>query len=412
MRGSDRLVYLDHAATTPCDRRVADAMADAYREQLGNPHALHHAPGRRAAALVAEARERIARAVGADPDEVVFTSGATESNNLAIRGAAGATRGALTTCRTEHASVLRPCERLAAEGWQVDHVPPDRWGRLDLVDIAAAFRPETRLVSLMWVNNELGTIHDVAAIGRLVRARDAVLHVDAAQAIGRVPIDTRACDIDLLTLSGHKIYGPHGIGALIVGRRARARGLSPLVLGGGQQDGLRGGTVDVVGALGLGLACELARVDLASTTNAATALTARIRSWIGELAGARCLSPPDAVPGVVCVAFDGIDASDLLACLEGVAISAHAACHDDPTRTSHVLDAIGVTRDVAASAVRISIGRSTTRDELDRGLAELADTIAFLRTLTTAKGDRPWTSNDSRSNTTGRTTAARWSAKS
>ena len=382
VRGWDRLVYLDHAASTPCDGRIVTAMSAAYDERLGNPHALHHAPGRRAAAIVDEARERIARCVGALPAHVVLTSGATESNNLAIRGAAlGAPRRALITCRTEHASVLRPCELLAAEGWRVDHVPTDRWGRLDLVDLGAAFRTETHLVSLMWVNNELGTVHDIAAIGRLVRAHDALLHVDASQAVGRVPVDMAACDVDLLTLSGHKIYGPHGTGALVVGPRARERGLAPLFAGGAQQDGLRAGTVNVVGALGLGMACELASTDRAFAGAAATELAARIRGWLAELAGARCLSPPDAVPGLVGVAFDGIDASDLLACLEGVAISAHAACHDDPARTSHVLEAIGVPREIATGAVRISVGRATTRDELDAGLAEIAEKVTFLRAL-------------------------------
>lgn len=377
VRGGEPIVYLDHAATTPCDPRVTAAMAAVYAEPLGNPHALHHAPGRRAAQLVAEARERIARAVGADPDDVVLTSGATESNNLAIAG----TRGAVLTCRTEHASVLRPCERQINLGARVDHVPTDRFGRVDVAAVAAALHAETRLVSLMWVNNELGTVHDIAAIGRLVRAHDALLHVDASQAVGRVPVDMAACDVDLLTLSGHKIYGPHGTGALVVGPRARERGLAPLFAGGAQQDGLRAGTVNVVGALGLGMACELASTDRAFAGAAATELAARIRGWLAELAGARCLSPPDAVPGLVGVAFDGIDASDLLACLEGVAISAHAACHDDPARTSHVLEAIGVPREIATGAVRISVGRATTRDELDAGLAEIAEKVTFLRAL-------------------------------
>jgi cysteine desulfurase len=384
VRGSERLVYLDHAATTPCDPRVVAAMTDVYREGLGNPHALHHEAGRRAAELVAEARERVARSVGADPEGVVFTSGATEANNLAIGSG-----GAVVTCRTEHVSVLRPCERAA----RVDHIPTDRWGRLDPADVEAAFRPSVRLASLMWVNNELGTIHDIAAIGRLARARDILLHVDAAQAVGRVPVDMRDAGVDLLTLSGHKVYGPHGVGALVVGPRARERALAPLVVGGAQQGGLRAGTVNVAGAVGLGLACELARTESAEVA----ALTARIRSWLGELPGAHCLSPPDAAPGVVGVAFEAIDASDLLACLEGVAISAHAACHDDVTRTSHVLEAIGTPPELATGAVRISVGRTTTRDELDRGLAELAEKITFLRALrmphaagrtSNAKGER------------------------
>src|SRR5262249_2455440 len=199
----------------------------------------------------------------------------------------------------------------------VDYIPADRWGHLDPADVDAAFRPDVRLASLMWVNNELGTVHDIAAIGRLARARDVLLHVDAAQAIGRVPVDMRAAGVDLLTLSGHKIYGPHGVGALVVGPRARERGLAPLVVGGGQQSGIRAGTVNVAGAVGLGLACELARTASASEV---IALTARIRSWLGELPGAHCLSPPDAAPGVVGVAFEAIDASDLLACLDGVAV--------------------------------------------------------------------------------------------
>jgi cysteine desulfurase len=377
VRGGERIVYLDHAATTPCDPRVTAAMAAVYADPLGNPHALHHAPGRRAAQLVAEARERIARAVGADPDHVVLTSGATESNNLAIAGA----RGAILTCRTEHASVLRPCERNINPGAGVDYVPTDRFGRIDVGAVAAALRADTRLVSLMWVNNELGTVHDIAAIGRLVRARDALFHVDAAQALGRVPIDMRAACVDLLTLSGHKVYGPHGVGALVVG--PRARGLAPLFVGGAQQAGLRAGTVGVAGAVGLGLACELAVTTLASPT--ATALGAQIRAWIATVPGAHALSPPDAVPGLAGVAFEGIDASDLLACLEGVAISAHAACHDDATRTSHVLAAVGIPPALAAGAVRISTGRTTTTADLAAGLAEIAEKVTFLRTL--AKGD-------------------------
>jgi cysteine desulfurase len=381
VRGRARIVYLDHAASTPCDARVAAAMAEVLARPLGNPHALHHLPGREAAALVAEARERVARAVGAAPEDVVFTSGATESNNLAIRGAArGIARKTLVTCRTEHLSVLRPCEELAAEGWRVRYIPTDRCGRLDLDGAGERIDTDTELVSVMWVNNELGTVHDIAAVGRLTRARDALLHVDAAQAVGRVAVDMRASAVDLLTLSGHKLYGPPGIGALVVGPRARERGLHALLAGGGQQDGLRPGTINVAGAVGLGVACELALAG-----DASVALGARIRAWLGALPGAHCLSPPDAVPGLVAAAFEGIDASDLLACLEGVAISAHAACHDDPTRTSHVLAAVGIPTALAAGAVRISVGRSTTRDELDLGLAEIAEQVAFLRTL--AKGD-------------------------
>jgi cysteine desulfurase len=375
-------VYLDHAATTPCDPRVVDAMDEAYREPLGNPHALHHPLGRRAASLVAEAKARIARAVGADPEAVVITSGATESNNLAIRGVAlGATARAAITCRTEHASVLRPFERLAAEGWRVDYISADRFGRIDPGDVGAALRPDSYIVSLMWINNELGTIHDVAAIGARVRAHGALLHVDATQAIGRVPIDVRAAAIDLLTLSGHKVYGPHGVGALIVGPRARTRGLVPLAVGGDQEDGIRPGTVNVAGAVGLGAACELARLELPAAAAAAAAHDARIRTWLAALPGAHCLSPPDAAPGLIGVAFEGIDATDLLACLEHVAISAHAACHDDLTRKSHVLAAVGVPDELAAGAVRISTGRTTTIDDLELGLGELAEKLTFLRGL-------------------------------
>jgi len=377
------VIYLDHAATTACDPRVVERMHEAYGEGLANPHSTH-APGRRAAERIAEACTQIAGAVGAAPDDVILTSGATESNNLAITGVAPAH---VITCRTEHVSVLRPCERIA----DVAYVPVDRGGHLDLDELVVR---DDALVSLMWVNNEIGTVHDIAAIARIVHACGALLHVDATQALGRLPIDVRAHGIDLLTLSGHKIYGPQGTGALIASPRAR-RVLSGQIVGGSQQGGLRAGTVNTIGAIGLGLACELAAQELAETSERLAAATAHLRARLAAVPGVRWLSPRDAAPGIASVAFHGIDAADLLACLDGVALSTQAACHGPEIRVSHVLEAVGWPPDVALGAVRISLGKASTHAELDAAVAELATKLAFLRGLATQKGPQPWLTADS-----------------
>ena len=375
-------IYLDHHATTPLDARVLEAMLPCLRDEFGNASSRHHAYGRRAAALVEQARERVAAAIGARYSELVFTSGATESNAIAIQGTARMRPGAhLVTTAIEHRAVLDTCRRLEREGWPLTVVPVDRWGRVDPHDIARALRADTALVSVMAANNEIGTLQPLAEIGALLRDGPALFHVDATQAVGRVALDVDALGIDLLSMSAHKLYGPKGVGALYVRRRPRRVELQPLADGGGQENGLRPGTLNVPGIVGLGVACELALACRDEENARLGRLRERLLGHLRQaLDGLSVNGHPEwRLAGNLSIGIEGVEPEALLLGLPELAVSAGAACSSASARPSHVLEAIGATGATTRAALRVGIGRFNTAEEIDRAARLLVERVRALR---------------------------------
>jgi cysteine desulfurase len=387
-------VYLDHASTTPVDARVAERMAELLQSEseYGNPSSTSHDYGDVAGALVEAARGQVAAAVGAAPAEVLWTSGATEANNLAIFGVAQYYRERgrhIVTARTEHKAVLDPCRELERRGWQVSYLVPDREGLLDPKQVAAALRPDTALVSLMHVNNEIGVVQNIAAVGALCAEHGgAWLHVDAAQSVGKCPIHFAGLGADLMSLSAHKVYGPKGVGALIVSQRAETRGrgcvqLTPLQFGGGQERALRAGTLPTHQVVGMGLAFELAM----RTSSVETARVARLqqRLWQGlaALGGVqRNGSATRAVPHILNVSFDGVEGESLLAAVRPhVAVSTGSACTSALAEPSYVLRALGRSERLSESSLRFGLGRTTSEADIDAAVAILRREIVRLRRI-------------------------------
>jgi cysteine desulfurase len=377
-------VYLDHAATAPLDPRVAAVMR-ACLEAPGlqaNP-ASAHAPGREAARRLALARAEVASLVDAPPEAIVLTSGATESVNLAVLGAAraaGAARRHVVTSQVEHRAGIDACRQLEREGFEVTWLAPDRDGRVDPGQVEATIRDDTALVSLMHVNNETGAVTDVASIARLCAARGVTFHADAAQSAGRLPIDVQATGIALLSFCAHKLGGPRGIGALYVRRRPRPA-LQPLVFGGGHERGLRSGTLALHQVAGFGAACGLARGDLAAEAGRLGEL--RERLW-HRLAAAAPLwrngGAAATAPGILNVGFAGIEGESLLLAVDGeVAVSSGAACSSSTGEPSYVLRALGRTDEAIQASIRLSLGRGTTAAEVDHAADVLVGAVARLR---------------------------------
>jgi cysteine desulfurase len=362
---SGNVIYLDYAATTPVDPRIVARMVGCLGPDgvYGNASS-SHAPGRQARALVEAARQSAARLFGAGVGDIYWTSGATESNNLAILGSVRGARGSgqhIVTTRIEHKSVLDPCRRLEQEGASVGYVEPERDGRIDPQRIAAALRPATLLVSVMHANNETGVIND------------------AAQSAGRVPIDVQALGIDLLSVSAHKMYGPKGCGLLYVHPQRRA-GLQPLQLGGGQERGLRSGTLPVHQIVGLGAACEIAAAEAAAEAPRIRALRERLWAALQAIPGVLLNGhPTERLPGTLNVAFPGVEGESLLFALPGLALSSGSACSSDSDEPSYVLRALGRDVQTAQASLRFSIGRFTTQGEIDAAAAAVAREVARLR---------------------------------
>ncbi len=380
----ERPIYLDHNATTPVDPRVLEAMLPALTEHFGNPASRTHAYGWAAARLVERSRERVAAALGARPDEVVFTSGATESNNLALKGVAWALRERghhLVTVATEHKAVLDPCRRLAAEGFEVTVLPVDRHGRVEPETVAGALRRDTVLVSVMLANNETGTLQPLAAIAAVCRAHGVLLHSDATQAVGKIAVDVGALGVDLLSLSGHKVYGPRGVGALIVRRRRPRLHLVPLLDGGGHEAGARSGTLNTPGIVGLARALEIAGDELDDEGRHLTALREHLRDGITSgLDGVHENGhPSERLPNTLNLSFEGVDGNALLVGLSEVAVSAGSACTSAEPKPSHVLAALGVPPALAAASLRFSLGRGNTEAEIDTAAAAVRRVVAELR---------------------------------
>jgi cysteine desulfurase len=381
------LIYLDHHATTPVDPLVLAAMLPYFSERFGNPSSRQHAFGRDAAQAVAEGRARVAALVGALPEEIVFTSGATESDNLAVRGAARAlaARGRhVVTTTIEHPAVLEPCRTLEREGFEVTRVEVGGSGIVDPERVAAALRADTVLVSVMAANNEIGTLQPVAAVGALCRERGVVFHCDAVQALGRIPVDVDAWNVDLMSLSAHKMYGPKGVGALYVRRRRTPRlRLQPQAEGGGQEKGLRSGTLNVPGIVGFGEASRLAVAALSSGEPARLRelrdrLLAGLRARLDgvELNGAA----EPRLPGNLHVSIARAEAETLILSLGGrIALSSGAACAEGDGKGSHVLRAIGLADERVYTALRFGLGRYNDGGEVDEVVDALAEAVRAAR---------------------------------
>jgi cysteine desulfurase len=377
-------VYLDYHATTPADPRVVEAMLPYFTERFGNPASRNHPFGWAAADAVETARGEVAALVGAHAREIVFTSGATESNNMAIRGVArarGARGGHIVTVATEHPSVVDTCRALEVDGFAVTVLPVEADGLVDLDRVEASLRPDTILVSVMAANNEIGVLQDLEAIGTMTRARGILLHTDASQAAGKVPFDVERAHVSLASLTAHKMYGPKGIGVLYL--RRHAVDLPPLLVGGGQERGLRSGTLNVPAIVGFGRAAAIARAE--GTAEAARLGVLRDRLLAGLRAGVPGMrvngSLTRRLPHNLNVSIDGIEPESLAMALGDLAVSAGAACGTGKPTPSRVLIAIGVSPELALASIRFGLGRWTTDEEIGFATAKVVEVVAGLRRL-------------------------------
>lgn len=384
-------IYMDHHATTPVAPEVFEAMRPYFVEQFGNAASRTHAFGWAAEAAVEAARAQVAALIGCKPIEVVFTSGATESDNLAVKGVAYGHRekgNHLITSRIEHHAVLDSCKRLEKEGVQVTYLPVSRDGLVDPADVAKAITPKTILVSVMLANNEIGTIQPLAEIGRICKERGVLLHSDAVQGVGKIPVNVDALGVDLLSLTAHKMYGPKGVGALYVRMGKPRVKLVAQMDGGGHERGRRSGTLNVPGIVGLGKACELAGQIMAAEAERLTAL--RERLWAGirgrldhvHLNGHATLR----LPGNLNVSFGGVDGESLLMSLKDVAVSSGSACTSASMQPSYVLKALGVGDALAHASLRFGLGRGNTEEEVDYVIDRLAEQVTRLRAMSPAYG--------------------------
>lgn len=384
-------LYLDYHATTPVDRRVLDAMLPFFTERFGNPHSKQHAWGWEARDAVEAARAQVAALINASANEITFTSGASESNNLAIKGAVAARRlaagvstrsaGHVITVATEHKSVLDVCRGLAADGVDVTVLGVKSDGRVDLGALEQAITPSTILVTVMAANNEIGTIQPLAEIGAIVRSRGVLLHTDAAQAAGKIPLDVDAMSIDLLSMTAHKFYGPKGSGALFV-RRMKPRLVLPAQIeGGGQEHGLRSGTLNVPGIVGLGRAAEICRLEMAEESRRLASLRGLLLEGLRtNVTDVRINgSMEHRLPHNLHVSFDGVEGEALLMALDGIAVSTGSACASGSQAPSHVLEAIGATQNRAGASIRFGLGRATSVDDIDVAIDRVAAVVNALR---------------------------------
>lgn len=378
-------VYLDYSATTPVDPRVAEKMIPYLCEKFGNPASRSHAYGWEAEKAVEEARAEVARYINADPREIVWTSGATEADNLAIKGVAHFYKDKgkhLITVKTEHKAVLDSMRHLETEGFEVTYMDVEENGLLDLAKLEAAIRPDTTLVSVMAVNNEIGVIQDIAAIGEMCRRHGVLYHCDATQAVGKMDLDTEKLKIDLMSLSGHKVYGPKGIGALYVRRKPRVR-IEPQIHGGGHERGMRSGTLPTHQIVGMGEAYRLARLEQAEEIKRIAALRDRLKDGIeknipeivinGDMEHRVCSN--------LNVSFNFIEGESLMMAVKDLAVSSGSACTSASLEPSYVLKSLGRSDELAHSSIRFTLGRFTTEEEIDFAVKLLTEKVAKLREL-------------------------------
>ena len=385
IRRNDQPIYLDYQATTPMDPRVLEAMMPYFTYKFGNPHSRSHSYGWEAEEGVEKARAQVAKLIGADEKEVIFTSGATESNNLAIRGVAEFykdRKNHIVTTVTEHKCVLDTCRHLEQQGFDVTYLPVQKNGLVDLEALRAAVTDKTVVVSIMAVNNEIGVIQPLAEIGKICREKGAFFHTDAAQAAGKIPLDVEAMNIDLMSISGHKIYGPKGIGALYVRRKPRVR-LVPLIVGGGQERGFRSGTLPTPLCVGIGEAAEIAMKEMDAESKRLTKLQARMLKGLNDkLTDIHVNGDLEhRIPGNLNIGFAYVEGESLMMGIKGLSVSSGSACTSASLEPSYVLRALGVEEDMAHTSLRIGLGRFTTEQEVDTAVDELVRHVNKLREM-------------------------------
>jgi cysteine desulfurase len=377
-------VYLDNHATTRVDPRVVEAMVPYLSTHYGNAASRQHEFGWKAEAAVESARKKVAALIGASAQEIVFTSGATESINLALKGSFAAAMGRrrqIVTAATEHRAVLDTCRRLEQDGVEVRTLPVDRHGMVSPDDVDEAIGDETLLVSIMWANNEIGTLAPVAAIGALCKVKGVLFHTDATQAVGRVPVGVTLAHVDMMSFNAHKMYGPKGIGALYLRAAQPKIRLLPLMDGGGHERGLRSGTLDVPAIAGFGAAAEIAMHEMIDEAARTRTLRDRLVEGItGSVEGVRLHGHPvDRLPNNANLGFEGIAADDVMMAMKDIAVSSGSACSSDSPEPSHVLRALGYRTDEARAALRFGLGRFTTREEIEYAITRVTDAVAAVR---------------------------------
>jgi cysteine desulfurase len=378
-------IYLDYQATTPVDPRVLEAMIPYFTEKFGNPHSRTHAYGWEAEEGDEEARRQVASLIGANPKEIIFTSGATESNNLAIKGVGHFYKGKkkhIITCVTEHKCVLNACRQMEQEGFDVTYLPVENNGIIDLQKLKDAIREDTLLVSIMAVNNEIGVIQPLEEIGKLCRENKVFFHTDAAQAFGKIPLDVEKMNIDLMSISGHKIYGPKGVGALFVRRRPRVR-MEALISGGGQERGFRSGTLPTPLIVGLGKAAEIAGKEMAKENERLWGLFNKFYDEFKEAIPDIYLNgdKEQRIPGNINISFAYIEGESMLMAIRDLAVSSGSACTSASLEPSYVLKALGVGDDLAHTSIRFGFGRFTTEEEVDYAIKVVKENVERLREL-------------------------------
>ena len=380
-------VYLDNHATTPTDPRVLEAMLPYFGEKFGNAASRSHAFGWEAEAAVDEAREQVAQIIqAASPREIVFTSGATESDNLAIKGVAeayGDKGNHIVTCSTEHRAVLDSCKALERRGFRVTYLGVDRYGTVRLDQLREAVTDKTVLISVMAANNEIGTVQPIREIGQLAKEKGVVYHCDATQGVGKIPMSVEEMGIDLLSLSGHKIYGPKGVGALYVrSKRPKVR-VSPIIDGGGHERGMRSGTLNVPGIVGLGKACQISMHELTREAARLTELRARLKDGIfGQLDEVYVNGhPTERLPGNLNVSFAHVEGESLMMALKEIAVSSGSACTSAALEPSYVLRALGIPEELAHTSIRFGLGRFNTEEEVDYAIRRVVEEVTRLRAL-------------------------------
>ncbi len=383
-------IYLDHNATTPADPRVVEAMLPYFTDKFGNAASRNHPFGWDAEAAVDTAREQAAALVGAKPKEIIWTSGATESNNLAIKGAArmyakedGESKGHIITSAIEHKAVLDPCKRLQMEGFAVTFLEPPADGVHTVEQVADALRPDTILVTIMWANNEIGTVNPVPEIGALCKEKNIVFHTDATQWVGKMPTDVNEAGIDLMSWSGHKIYGPKGVGALYVRRRRPRIRLEPIIDGGGHERGMRSGTLNVTGIVGFGQACELCHREMEAESARLKTLRDRLESQITERLDGVAINghKEKRLPHTSNMSFAWVEGESLLMSMNEVAVSSGSACTSASLEPSYVLKNLGVGDELAHSSIRFGLGRITTEEDIDYTVNKIVKGVEHLRKM-------------------------------
>ena len=380
------MIYLDNAASTPVHQTVIDEMVPYFREQYGNPSSIHKL-GRAANSAIQTARKRIAELIGAESREILLTSGGTESNNTAIYGIALQNKGGhIITSSIEHDAILEPCRHLEKKGYRVSYLPVDRYGMISLEDLQKEITPETCLITIMLANNEVGTVQPVREIGDIARRNKIIFHTDAVQAVGKVPVSVNEIGVDMISISSHKINGPKGVGALYV---RRGVSLSPLILGGGQENGLRSGTENVASIVGFGMACKLARENMQQNTGHFKSLTSRLVTRVlSEIPGSSLNGNPEKrIPNNAHFTFLGVNGEDLIIKLDEnkIAASTGSACSVRTQKASHVLSAMGFSHEQISGSLRLTVGISNTEEEIDQTVETLKKVVQELRAVSPYK---------------------------